>query len=101
MHAVDINSQKKPQDFKNGHQTILKTFVRDKTLIEIEFTDGIKQRGRVTQFDNYTITLMRIGVQSQTMSDVLKNGKVESILHEEGYRTYFKSCIKGFGAANV
>lgn len=85
--VTPISTAKKPQDHKNGHQTILKTFIRDKTLIEIEFTDGTVQRGRVTQFDNYTITLMRV------VGDMH--------LREFGHRTYFKSCIKGFGAANV
>lgn len=83
--VTPISSQKKPQDFKNGHQTILKTFVRDKTLIEIEFADGTSQKGRVTQFDNYTITIMRVAG--------------DMCLKDMGYRTYFKSSIKGFGAA--
>ena len=84
------NQKKKPQDFKNGHQTILKTFVRDKTLIEIEFADGTAQKGRVTQFDNYTITIMRVA------GDM---GLKDMVLKDMGYRTYFKSSIKGFGAA--
>lgn len=84
--VVDIHSQKKPQDFKNGHQTILKTFIRDKTLIELEFEDGTTQKGRVTQFDNYTITIMRVAGDMH--------------LKDRGHRTYFKSSIKGFGAAN-
>ena len=83
--VTPIQTAKKPQDFKNGHQTILKTFVRDKTLIEIEFTDGTSQKGRVTQFDNYTITIMRV--------------EGDMHLQNAGHQTYFKSSIKGFGAA--
>lgn len=85
MNEAPISKAKnlRPQDFKNGHQTILKTFIRDKTLIELELTDGSKKVGRVTQFDNYTITITPVGDTSTA------------------HRTYFKSCINSFGAADV
>uniref|UniRef100_A0AAU6W1A7 RNA-binding protein Hfq n=1 Tax=Pseudomonas phage Nican01 TaxID=3138540 RepID=A0AAU6W1A7_9CAUD len=97
--VTPIHTQKKPQDHKNGHQVILKTFIRDKTVIEIEFTDGTVQLGRVTQFDNYTITLMRL-VRGRAGYREIKPGMKapDQALREDGHRTFFKSVIKGFGA---
>lgn len=102
--VTPLSTAKKPQDFKNGHQVMLKTFIRDQTLIEIEFTDNTLQLGRVTQFDNYTITIMRV-VQDRhghrELAEAINTGKRLSSIptfRDDGHRTYFKSCIKGFGA---
>ncbi|UIS24606.1 hypothetical protein S21ZY_044 [Pseudomonas phage ZY21] len=99
MNATVTPIGKKPQDFKNGHLTILKTFIRNQTVIEIEFTDGTVQLGRVTQFDNYTITLMRL-VRGRASYREIKPGMKapDQALREDGHRTYFKSIIKCFGA---
>jgi RNA chaperone Hfq len=81
MNSPNTHSNKKPQDFKNGHQTILKTLIRENSLAVFDMLDGTQLRGQVTQFDNYTITITR---------------------HSDGqYRTIFKSAIKCFGACNV
>lgn len=94
MQPEKTHENKKPQDHKNGHQTILKSFIRDKAIIEIQLdcppnhTHSEKILGRVTQFDNYTITIQRVVI--------VPGGTVE-----KGLRTYFKSSIQSFGAYNV
>lgn len=71
---------KKPLDKKNGHEFILKTCVIGKTPMIFNFTDGQEQFGRVTQFDNYTVTLMKTAADGT----------------EIGLETYFKHSIKSF-----
>lgn len=98
--------KKKPQDYKNGHETILKTLIRDRSIVEVELTDGSDVRGRITQFDNYTITIMVLCIQYKSMRDrmnehPIKPSDSEPLITEKGLRTYFKSQIKCFGVANV
>lgn len=59
------NANKKPQDFKNGHETILKSAINKGIKIQLKLVNGSDAVGVVTQFDNYTITL-DLGLTKET-----------------------------------
>ena len=47
----------KPIDPRNGHEAILRTLIKKKAEIAITFRDGTQVYGRISQFDNFTITI--------------------------------------------
>lgn len=50
-------STSKPLDPRNGHEAILRTLIKKKADIAITFRDGTQVYGRISQFDNFTITI--------------------------------------------
>lgn len=70
----------KPLDTRNGHETILKGFIIRRESIALNLMNGKTYTGRVTQFDNYTIT-------------------IQLERHEGQYKTFFKHCIESFNTA--
>lgn len=73
----------KPLDTRNGHETILKGFIIRRESIALNLMNGKTYNGRVTQFDNYTIT-----IQLETRHD--GHGQL---------KTFFKHCIESFNTA--
>lgn len=71
---------KKPLDTRNGHETILKGFIVRRETIALNLMNGKIHTGRVTQFDNYTITIQ------------LETGRL---------KTFYKHCIESFNTAQV
>ncbi|MNN77320.1 RNA-binding protein Hfq [compost metagenome] len=49
---------KKPRDEQNGHKIILKAIINKKQRLVIELLNGRVVKGLVSQFDNYTVTIL-------------------------------------------
>lgn len=75
---IDRNKNKKPLDTRNGHETILKGFIVRRESIELNLANGKTYIGRVTQFDNYTVTIQK------------EDGQL---------KTFFKHCLESFNSA--
>lgn len=78
-HSSGSAGTGKKMDNVNGHEIILKSYISNKSPIRLTFNNGDHQDGRVTQFDKFTITLMK------------RIGDLEA-----GLETYFKHSIKSF-----
>lgn len=79
--VVHINQAKgkKPLDTRNGHETILKGLITRREIVDLNLLNGKIFKGRVTQFDNYTITIQ-----------LEETGKL---------RTFYKHCLESFNTA--
>lgn len=49
--------QRRPLDPRNGHEAILKTMIKNRQEVAITFRNGEQVFGRISQFDNFTITI--------------------------------------------
>lgn len=74
------NPSGKKMDKSNGHEIILKSYIINRSPIRLNLDDGKFQNGRITQFDKFTITIMKHSPQGL----------------EVGLETYFKHSIKSF-----
>lgn len=55
--ASGDSQQRRPLDPRNGHEAILKTMIKNRQDIAITFRNGEQVYGRISQFDNFTITI--------------------------------------------
>lgn len=51
------SQRRRPLDPRNGHEAILKTMIKNRQDIAITFRNGEQVYGRISQFDNFTITI--------------------------------------------
>lgn len=93
---------RKPRDNQNGHTIILKTAINKKQELHFELMNGSVIRGQVSQFDNYTITILeripQVSFDGQSISLKL------CVPPEPGSyrpRTIFKHAIASFYPAEV
>lgn len=54
---------RKPQDFHNGHEVILRKFISTREPLTLKLVDGDRVTGRVTQFDHFTITIAQMSTE--------------------------------------
>lgn len=84
---------KKPRDEHNGHKIILKTMINKKQVLVIELLAGFTVKGIISQFDNYTITIM------EEVGAKVADGEITiSVPPRLRPRTYFKHAIQSFYA---
>lgn len=88
MHVTE--APRKSLDKRNGHEAILKGLITNKSLVLLKMSNGDSDViGRVTQFDNFTITVM---VQSFALGATPIDSHLE---------TFFKHSIRSFCLSNV
>lgn len=83
MHVTE--APRKSLDKRNGHEAILKGLITNKSLVTLKMNgSACDVVGRVTQFDNFTITVM---VQSYDQGPIPIDSHLE---------TFFKHSIRSF-----
>lgn len=120
-NSIDGRPVKKPQDFKNGHEVVLRKFISTREPLTLELTNGDYVTGRVTQFDHFTITLAEMSKQpfgygpyGKARSRAMKEGRAmteeeknlphidpEFVPEELPPRTFYKQHIISFTKARV
>lgn len=57
LPVASNESIRKPLDPRNGHEAILRTMIKKKAEMVLVLNDGTSVFGRISQFDNFTITI--------------------------------------------
>ncbi len=55
--VAELETAKKQFDPKNGHEAILRTIIKKRADVVLTLNDGSAVYGRISQFDNFTITV--------------------------------------------